>query len=152
MRISVVASLLLSIVSPACSRADEAGSAVLSSAKQPAAMAAPDPSEAAQSKKPLSHYLAQAVRVKVHEMKMNPAGGSRKVLTRTLSEDETRAYLGRIDLNQLADGPLVRCPSTESLDFEDATGTLLGSISFCNEHARFDAPDKSFGGIKAPKP
>ncbi len=151
MRLSLVVPLLLSIVSPACSGANQARPGVPSSAKQPAAMAAPASSEAAQSTKPLLHYLAQAVRLKVHELKMNPAGGSGRVLTRTLSEIETRAYIARLDLNQFADGPLVRCPSTESLDFEDAAGTPLGSISFCGEHARFDAPDETSGGIEAPK-
>ena len=151
MRIPVVISLFLSLASSACSRAAEADPAAKALVQQPTAAAASE-SEGAQSKKPLSHYLATATRVKVHQLNINAAGGGEKLLTKTLSAKETKDYLGRLDLNQRADGPLVRCPPTETHAFEDAAGTALGSISFCGEHARFDAPDKSFGGIHASKP
>jgi hypothetical protein len=38
------------------------------------------------------------------------------------------------------------------LALSDAAGKLLGTIGFCQDSARFDAPDGTFGGIKATRP
>jgi hypothetical protein len=98
-------------------------------------------------KKPLRAYLATARRAKVF---------AHRVETETLDERKTQAYLRELDLDQVADGPLVRCPSNREIRFEDASGKPLGTIGICDYPwagakevaARFDAPDGTFGGIR----
>lgn len=100
---------------------------------------------------PLSRYLANATSAQVFQIKLGGSGAS-KTLQKTLTEAETKAYLAKVGLDQRADGPVVRCPNDKEVQLADATGKPLGTLGFCGEAARFDAPDGTFGGIKAAAP
>jgi len=111
----------------------------------PATAPAPAPAPASSELQPLSHYLADAVSIKVWSMSSETG----KKLETTLGADATKAWLAKLDLGQKADGPLVRCPSDTLYELFDAGGKALGSVGFCQDAARFDGPDGKFGGIKA---
>lgn len=100
----------------------------------------------------LSRYLSAATSATVVTITPDPNGGATTKELSKLDEKATRAYLGKVDLNQTASGGLVRCPDDVVMKFLDANGKELGSFGFCGEHARFDPPDGTFGGIKAPRP
>ncbi|HVK87470.1 MAG TPA: hypothetical protein VM513_25310 [Kofleriaceae bacterium] len=140
-----VLSLLL-----ACTKTEKAPSAGSATATTPAPTAATAPAETA--KPPLSSYLDTAVAAKLFEIKLDPSGPVKKSETKQLGEKETKDYLARIGLAQRADGPVVRCPNDAELVLSDASGKVLGTIGFCQDHARFDAPDGTFGGINATRP
>lgn len=135
--------LLISASLLACSKSDNA--------KLEPPSAAPAAPEAA-ARKPLSAYLDDAVAAKVFEMKPGTGDGMTKTEVRQLDEQQTKAYLARVGLAQRADGGLVKCPSDTTVELANAAGKLLGTIGYCKDHARFDAPDGTFGGIKAPSP
>jgi pyruvate/2-oxoglutarate dehydrogenase complex dihydrolipoamide acyltransferase (E2) component len=128
------------------------------------AVAAPPPStpvaagtEAASvpAGKPLAHYLDTAVAATVFEVKLNRGGGSaEKVKVQALDEAATKAYLGRLDLTQLPDGPVAKCPSDKVVELTDGGGKLLASIGFCQgKSASFSGPDgMMIGGIRATAP
>lgn len=96
---------------------------------------------------PLRHYLEKAVRAKVSEMQHDHTGRAKMVEAAPLGEREVKEELAKLDLDQLPNGPLVKCPSTRVFHFEDKEGRPLGSIGYCEGHARFDAPGV-MGGIK----
>lgn len=120
----------------------------------PAAAAPPAPTpgapaEPAADKPPLSTYLSTAAAGTLYEIKLKPEGGVDKHELKRLDEAATKQYLERIGLAQRADGPVVKCPNDAVLELADAAGKPLGSIGFCQDNARFDAPDGTFGGIQA---
>jgi hypothetical protein len=139
----LVLSLLL-----ACSKTEKAPSA--GQATTTAAPTATAPADTA--KPPLSKYLDAAVAAKLFEVKLDPSGPVKKAEVKQLGEKETKDYLARIGLAQRADGPVVKCPNDAELVLSDASGKVLGTIGFCQDHARFDAPDGTFGGINATRP
>ena len=108
--------------------------------------------EAAQQKPPLSTYLDGAVVAQVFELKSGSRNGIEKKEVRKLDGKATKEYLARVGLAQRADGALVKCPNDLQVELSNAAGMLLGTIGYCKGHARFDAPDGSFGGINAPPP
>lgn len=104
--------------------------------------------------KPLAHYLDTAVAATVFEVKLNPAGGAaEKVKVQAMDEAATKAYLGRLDLTQLPDGPVAKCPSDKVVELTDGGGKLLASLGFCQgKSASFSGPDGMIGGIRATAP
>lgn len=134
-----------SLVVLGCSKAKDSGGAP--SAAPPAAAPA-----AAAPGKPLSDHLGAAVAATVYAIKVQP-GGAEKTKTQGLDEAATKAYLGRLDLAQRADGPVAKCPDDTVVEFTDAGGTLLGTIGFCGATAaRFTGADGKTGGIRATAP
>ncbi len=154
-----------SLVGLGCSKAKDSGGAP--SAAPPAAAPAaaapaapaptpPPPAPAADvvaaPGKPLSDHLGAAVAATVYAIKVQP-GGAEKTKTQGLDEAATKAYLGRLDLAQRADGPVAKCPDDTVVEFTDAGGTLLGTIGFCGPTAaRFTGADGKTGGIRATAP
>lgn len=97
---------------------------------------------------PLSHYLAGAVKAQVMETGPDAAGKQGMHVTRELGELEVKDRLASIDLAQLPDGPLMRCPTTAQVRFEDKDGRVLGTFGSCGGAWRFDAPDGTRGGVR----
>ncbi|APR82098.1 Hypothetical protein A7982_07447 [Minicystis rosea] len=98
-------------------------------------------------KRTLRDYLAGAVSARVLE-RQTGSTSIELVPTRTLGEAEVKAKLASINLDQVPDGPLVRCPSTTVYELADKDGRALGAIGYCGNAARFDAPDGTRGGIR----
>ncbi|MFT3771799.1 MAG: hypothetical protein QM820_40840 [Minicystis sp.] len=97
---------------------------------------------------PLKHYLGGAVKAKVTEMGTDASGKPAMNVTRELGEIEVKDRLAAIDLDQLPDGPLMRCPTTAQVRFEDKDGHVLGTLGSCGGAWRFDAPDGTHGGVR----
>jgi hypothetical protein len=105
--------------------------------------------------KPLAHYLDAAVAATVFAVKLQSGdGGAEKTMTKVMDEPATKAYLGRLDLSQRADGPVAKCPSDTIVELADGGGRLLGTIGFCQgQAAAFGGPDgTTIGGIRASMP
>ncbi|MEZ4402902.1 MAG: hypothetical protein R3B06_22970 [Kofleriaceae bacterium] len=149
---------MTSLLGIGCSKTDDhaatkPASAPAPSAAAPAAPAEPVAPTAAPTPKPLSHYLASAATAQVFAIKLKPGGGADKTVIKTLDAAATKAYLAGLDLSQLADGPLARCPSDTVVEFADASGAPLGTIGFCQaQAASFSATDGTTGGIRATAP
>jgi hypothetical protein len=135
--------LLISTSPLACSKSE--------TAKPEPPSASPAAPEATRPK-PLSAYLDGAVAAKVFAMQPGAGDGVKKTEVEQLDETQTKDYLARVGLAQRADAGLVKCPGDTAVELTNAAGTLLGTIGYCKEHARFDAPDGTFGGIKPPSP
>lgn len=104
-----------------------------------------------QAGKRLRDHLARAAEAKVNRVVLGASGAGRELL-RQLDAAGTAEYLTKVGLDQTYDGPVVRCPNDLEVVLSDASGTLLGVIGYCGDNARFDLPDGTFGGIKAPRP
>jgi len=117
------------------------------------ATATPSPSGSAADPgppKPLRTYLQGAAKGRLRSF---PNEGGRPNMTqKPLNEADVKAFLAQLDLDQLPNGPLVRCPSDKVIQFQDKDGKELGSISWCQGAARFDGPNGLMGGIKAAPP
>ena len=107
---------------------------------------------APQQNPPLSTYVDGAVAAKLFAFAPDASGRMSKREVKQFDRAETKRYLARLDLAQRLDGAIVKCPSDSALELADASGKPLGTIGFCQGHARFDAPDGRFGGITAPLP
>lgn len=97
----------------------------------------------------LGDYLVSATSANVYALNFETKERYHRM---AFTPQRTRDYLARIELSQIADGPVVRCPSDLVVEFHDAAGRLLGTLGFCQEHARFDASDGTFGGVRAARP
>ena len=128
----------------ACSTT-ETTTSTTSTAPAPTAAAATDSTS-------LGAYLNAAASAKLFEIKMDASGPVKRTELKQLDEKATRDYLARLDLAQHADGPVVRCPDDTELELLDAGGKLLGTIGFCQDHARLRVPGGKSGGIKATRP
>lgn len=121
----------------------------------PAPTPAPAPADTeapSAPKKPIGDYLGAAAKTTVYSVKLG-ASGAEKTQTNVLDEAATKAYLGTLDLTQLADGPLVKCPNDTIVELADAGGALLGTIGLCQGNASFILPDGTpRGGIRASAP
>jgi hypothetical protein len=105
--------------------------------------------------KPLAHHLDTAVAATVVAVNFNTGGGgAEKTKTQVLDESATKAYLGRLDLSQLPNGPVAKCPSDTLVELADGGGKLLGTIGFCQgKAALLIGPDgMTIGGIRASLP
>lgn len=138
---TILKMLLISISLLACSKSEN----VKPETNVPA-------SASAQRPPPLSTYLDSAVAATVFEVKPGSSSAFEKKEVRKLDAKETKEFLARVGLAQRADGGLVKCPDDLLIELTDAGGTLLGTIGYCKDHARFNSPDGQFGGIKAPRP
>lgn len=139
--------------SPAATQAPAAAAPAAAAPSSP--VAAGTEAEPGPAAKPLAHYLDTAVAATVFEVKLNPAGGpAEKVKVQAMDEAATKAYLGRLDLTQLPDGPVAKCPSDKVVELTDGGGKLLASIGFCQgKSASFSGPDgMMIGGIRATAP
>ena len=113
---------------------------------------APAPTAPAPAGKPLSVHLASADTATVFAVKIQP-GGAEKTKTRSLDATATKAYLAGLDLAQLADGPVAKCPSDTVVEFADASGALVGTLGFCGDQAAsFTGADGTMGGVRASAP
>ena len=146
-----------SLVALGCSKADDSARAPAAAPPPVAPAPTPIPSApaadvAAAPGKPLSDHLGAAVAATVFAVKVQP-GGAEKTKTQGLDEAATKAYLGRLDLAQRADGPVAKCPDDTVVEFTDAGGALIGTIGFCGATAaRFTGADGKTGGIRATAP
>jgi hypothetical protein len=130
----------------------EAPAAVAPTPTPTPAPSAPAEEPAAPAKKPIGDYLGAATKATVYSIKLG-AGGAKKTQTNVLDAAATKAYLASLDLAQLADGPVVRCPDDTLVELADAGGALLGTIGFCKGNASFALPDGTRrGGIRASAP
>jgi hypothetical protein len=112
-----------------------------------AASASPDSAAGGTPKKPLRDYLGSAVRGRQF-MAIEAEGKLVPREVRVLDEQETKRRLAGIDLDQVANGALVRCPSRSWVVYENVAGEKLGTLSDCNGHIRFDGPDRTSGGVR----
>ena len=108
----------------------------------------PPPAAPVKEMQALSTYLAPAVAATFFTRDTDLAMKE----TKKLDEKATKAYLSKLDLTQTGTGGLVKCPNDSELKLFDAAAKLVGTIGFCQNNARFDAPDGAFGGINAQRP
>jgi hypothetical protein len=141
----LLVTLLVALALSACSSS--------SPAEKPATgappVAPPVASGAPAAVQPLRAYLQGAVKGR---MRVFNEGGKPGMTQKQLGEAEVKEILGKIDLDQLPTGALVRCPSDKVIQFQDKDAKELGSIGWCGTAARFDGPNGVMGGIKAAMP
>lgn len=123
-----------------------------STAARPETQGTPATAPASTELKQLGLYLGGATKVTVYTIRIGDSD-AKKTQVNVLDEAATKGYLATLDLKQLADGPVVKCPNDMVVEFADASGALLGTIGLCQGNASFTLPDGTRqGGIRAKAP
>jgi hypothetical protein len=98
----------------------------------------------------LGHFIGGATKAERWHAAAGEVASPSPGLLETLDAARVTALLATLDLKQLPNGPLARCPGKERYVFFDAHGNKLGSITFNGCGPRFDSADgKVRGGINA---